>query len=106
MRTGLASRFAFAGQVQGEARPAATWFRLQEPAPFGHFAHLVRAIEHTIHTRRPAYPVERTLLTTGILDAAMHSLAENNRLIRTPELAISYQPADWPFARGVPAGER
>ncbi len=105
MRTGLAAQFAFAGRVQGEARLAATWFRLQDRAPYGHFAHLVRAIEHTIHTRRAAYPVERTLLTTGILDAAMHSLADSNRLIRTPELAISYQPADWPIAHGVPPGE-
>src|SRR5204862_200240 len=56
MSTGLANEFAFAGQVQGEARPRATWFRLQEGRPYGHFAHLLRAIEHTIHTGKPAYP--------------------------------------------------
>ena len=42
----------------------------------------------------------------GILDAIMHSAAENNRVIKTPELAIRYQSADWAFARGVPAGEK
>ncbi len=106
MSTGLAAQFAFAGQLKGEAKPTATWFRLQEGAPFGHFAHLLRAIEHTIHTGKPAYPVERTLLTTGVLDALMQSAANGNRVVKTPELAVRYQPVDWAFARGVPAGEK
>jgi hypothetical protein len=40
-----------------------------------------------------------------VLDALMHSVAENHPLVRTPELAVCYEPADWPFARGVPPGE-
>lgn len=102
MSTGLAAEFMFAGRVRGAASPVAIWFRTPEARPYGHFAHLLRAIEHTIHAGRPAYPVERTLLTTGILDAAMHSLAEGGRLMKTPHLAISYRPADWPFAQGKP----
>ncbi len=106
MSTGYANQFAFAGQVKNQARPTATWFRLQDARPYGHFEHLVRAIEHTIHTSKPAYPVARTVLTSGMLDALMHSAAENNRLIKTPDLAIRYQPADWPYARGIPPGEK
>lgn len=102
MSTGLANQFAFAGSVGGRDQPAATWFQLQEERPYGHFAHLLRAIEHTIHTGRPAYPVERTLLTTGILDAVMHSLAGDGRLIRTPHLNIAYRPVEWAFAEGRP----
>src|SRR4029079_19601222 len=83
MNTGLAAQFAFAGQIKGEAHPKATWLRLQDGPPYGHFAHLLRAIEPTIHTGKPAYPVERTLLTTGILDAAMHSVSEGHRLVKT-----------------------
>ncbi len=98
-----ANHFAFAGRLRNEAKPQATWFHLQDGKPYGHFAYLLRAIEHTIHAGKPAYPVERTLLTTGMLDALMHSLAEGGRLIKTPELAITYQPADWPFAPGEPA---
>jgi len=102
MSTGLAPQFAFAGRIRGEDRPRATCFRLQEDPPFGHFAHLLRAIEHTFHNNREAYPVERTLLTTGVLDRLLHSHADNGQRLRTPELDVSYQPSDWPFARGLP----
>ncbi len=98
MANGLVADFAFAAKLKGRAEPVATRFKLQEGPPFGHFAYLVRAIEQTIHTGKVAYPVERTLLTTGILDRVMHSLAPGGKLLETPELEIAYAPADWPFA--------
>ena len=94
----LTPEFAFAAKVKGRANPVATWIRLQNGPPFGHFAQQLRAIEETIHTGRAVYPVERTLLTTGTLDRLMHSLAQNGKRFDTPELAIAYQPTDWPFA--------
>ncbi len=94
----LAHQFAFAGKLRGQREPVATWFRLQEQAPYGHFALLLKAIEETIHTGDAVYPVERTLLTTGALDRLMHSLADGGKRLETPELAIAYQPAEWPFA--------
>jgi hypothetical protein len=94
----LAPEFAFAAKIKGRTEPVATWIRLQNNRPFGHFAELLRAIEETIHTGRAAYPLERTLLTTGTLDRLMHSLVEQGRRLETPELAIAYQPTDWPFA--------
>jgi hypothetical protein len=90
--------FCFAGKVQGQDRPAATHFYLQQPDPFGHFAYLVRAIDAMMQSGHASYPVERTLLTTGVLDAVMTSRAEKNRRIETPHLAIAYQASDWPFA--------
>ena len=52
-----------------------------------------------IHTREPAYPAKRTLLTTGILDRIMHSMSprKGERLL-SPELMISYQTPRWGFA--------
>ncbi len=98
MADGVTNYFAFAAKLKGRTRPVATWFHLEEGKPYGHFAHLLRAIEHMIHTGEPAYPVERTLLTTGVLDRVMHSLAEGGRRYETPELAIAYHPTDWGFA--------
>ena len=92
--------FLFAGQLQGQQKPSATLFYLQQPDPFAHFAYLIRAIDNMIQTGHASYPVERTLLTTGILDAIMTSRAEGGRRVVTPHLAIRYQPADWPFATG------
>jgi len=79
------------------------WFRMQETKPFGHFAHLLRAIDELVHTGRSPYPVERTLLTTGVLDAALHSLAAGQKRLETPQLDIRYEPVDWPFAEGLPS---
>jgi hypothetical protein len=90
--------FTFACKLKGEDKPRATLFYLQQPDPFGHFAYLVKAIDATMQTGHAAYPVERTLLTTGILDAVMTSKADKHRRIDTPHLAIKYTPVDWPFA--------
>jgi hypothetical protein len=98
MANGLAAHFAFAVKLKGHPEPIATWFKLEESPPFGHFAYLVRAIDSMIQTGRAPWPVERTLLTTGILDRVMQSLAQSGKRIDTPELNISYAAADWPFA--------
>lgn len=90
--------FTFAGRIRGQDKPVTTLFYQQLDDPFGHFAAQVRAIESLIHTGHAPFPLERTLLTTGILDAAMTSRAEKNRRVDTPHLAIRYQATDWPFA--------
>jgi hypothetical protein len=91
--------FTFACQLKGEDKPRATQFYLQQPDPFAHFAYQVRAIDSMIQTGHAVYPVERTLLTTGILDAVMTSRHEMHKKLDTPHLAqIKYQPTDWPFA--------
>ncbi len=96
--------FTCAARVRGRDRPVATHLYLQQPDPFAHFAYLLRAIEAMMLTGHPSYPVERTLLTTGILDAVMISKSERNRVVETPYLDIRYTPNDWPFAMDpVPA---
>jgi hypothetical protein len=90
--------FCFTGKLKDKDTPVSTLFYLQQPDPFGHFAYLVKAIDSMIQTGHAPYPVERTLLTTGILDATMTSKADKHRRVETPHLAIKYQPVDYPFA--------
>jgi hypothetical protein len=92
------SGFTCAIRVRGRKQPLATQFFLQQPDPYAHFSYLLRAIEAMMLTGHPAYPVERTLLTTGILDAIMISKHEKNRAVMTPHLDVRYTPNDWPFA--------
>jgi hypothetical protein len=93
--------FAFGGRRRGEMRPETFSIDLEQARPFGHFGHLLRAIEHMILTGSPPYPIGRTLLTTGMLASLLQSQAEGGRLIATPHLAtLGYTPADWPYAPG------
>jgi hypothetical protein len=99
--------FVFAGKLADRDKPVGCQFYLQEPEPFAHFAYLVRAIDSLVRTSHAPYPVERTLLTTGILDAVMTSKKEKGKKVDTPHLAIKYTPADWPFATGpVPKAKK
>lgn len=102
MNTGLTHEFTCAIARPGNEKPFAVTFLPQDGVPFGHFEHLLRAVEHMVHTGQPAYPVDRTLLTTGILDAALHSWVDKGNRLETPHLAVSYAPIDWPFPGGMP----
>jgi len=90
--------FAFACRIKGEELPRACWFKLQDWGPFGHFSYQLEAFEATVRAGQTAYPVERTLLTTGVLDRCMHGLARGGISVQTPELAIRYSADPWPFA--------
>ena len=41
-------------------------------------------------TGKPPYSAARTLLTTGVLEAAMRSRHQGHVVVETPELAIAY----------------
>ena len=61
---------------------------LQGP-PFDHFGHLVHALAGFYTTGRPVVPVERTLLTTGIVILGQEARLSGGP-ISSPSLAISY----------------
>jgi hypothetical protein len=93
--------FCFAARLRDDPEPASCLFYLPQPPGAKHFDCLVNQIETLFETGRVPYPIERTLLTTGILDAAMESHHRRGSRIATPELDVPYlPPASSLFARG------
>lgn len=62
------------------------------------FKALSHAIQHHFREGKAPYPIERTLLTTGIVEAAMRSRAEK-KPIDTPHLEFAYAPVDFAAMR-------
>jgi hypothetical protein len=95
------SEFGFAGSVQGRPEPVSTYFHLPSPPGARFFDPLTWNIEQFFHSGRPPYPVERTLLTSTMLDLAMHSLEAGGKVMAEDSLAIRYAPpADSGYFRG------
>jgi hypothetical protein len=90
----------FAARIDGEAKPVSTLFWLPPPPGAAFLEALTSHIETFLATGKPPYPVERTLLTSGILDWVLESRAQRKRL-ETPDLDVIYQPPrDSGFLRG------
>jgi hypothetical protein len=91
-------RWNFACRIKGEPKPLATAFYSGPWGNWNLFNALSGAIAHFFRSGKAPYPVERTLLASGILDAAMHSRAAGGKVIATPELEFAYAPQDFtPF---------
>ncbi|HZN32941.1 MAG TPA: hypothetical protein VFB80_03950, partial [Pirellulaceae bacterium] len=94
------SEFGFAGRLKDQQEPVSCLFHLPEPPGARFFDPLTWHIEQHFY-RRPTYPVERTLMTSTVLDLALHSLKDGSRPISSEALDIHYQPpASSGFFRG------
>lgn len=75
-------------------RTDSTLFWTQEARPVMHFTYLVKGIDSMIETDRPAWPVERTLLTSGCLNLLLVSKQRGGQRLETPQLLFGYR-SDW-----------
>ncbi|MFN0199021.1 MAG: hypothetical protein ACKVT0_19915 [Planctomycetaceae bacterium] len=76
------------GEIQATKMHVGPW---RNRYLFKAFSH---AIQQFVRTGTAPYSVERTLLTTGILEAAMRS-RESGKPVATPELEFDYRPIDF-----------
>jgi hypothetical protein len=92
---GDGTRWHFACRVAGRKQPLATSFYV---GPWRNRC-LFKALAHAVQTHfrdgHPPYPIERTLLTTGMVEAGVESHARGDQPYETPHLDIRYTPIDY-----------
>jgi len=86
----------------GDDSTAATAFSQQEIRPYYHFAFLVRDIEGFMKTGKSPWPVERTLMTTGLLDALLVSKRDGGKVVETPYLSEIAYETTWNWTQPTP----
>ncbi len=91
LMNGLVGDFTCAARIKGQAEPFSTLFYLPPVPNVTYSASLMSKAEELFLTGKAPYPVERTLLTTGLVAVGMESLATGQRRLETPHLAVRYQ---------------
>ena len=92
---GLVEDFNFAARIDGRPEIFSTQTYLPMPPArtslANFFSPLVNNVEQMYLTGKETYPLERTLLTTGLTAAGVESLFRQQVKYETPHLAIAYQ---------------
>jgi hypothetical protein len=92
LMNGLVEDFTFAARIKGQSEPLSTLFYLPPNPNVVYSAALMSKAEETFRTGKAPYPVERTLLTGGLVESGMQSLSAGQKRLETPHLAIRYLP--------------
>jgi hypothetical protein len=91
----------FAARIDGQPKPVSTLLYLPAPPGAGFLEALTVKIEELLQTGRPPHPIERTVLTGGVLDSVLESRVRGHRRLETPDLVLSYEPpSETEFLRG------
>jgi len=90
MLNGSVKDFTFAARVKGAGVQSTQFFLSPEPN-VTYSACLVRKIEELFETGKAPYPVERTLLVSGMLESCLTSRSEGQKRVETPHLSVQYR---------------
>ena len=94
LMNGLIEDFNFAARLKGQEAPLSTQMYLPMPPARSSLANFfspqVNNVEQMFLTGKPTYPLERTLLTTGLTAAGVDSLHKDQIRLETPHLDITY----------------
>ena len=92
MLNGAVSDYTFAARLRGDPKICSTQFLLPPNPNVAYSACLMQKVEQMFATRNAPYPVERTMLVSGILESCLESKLQGNRALDTPHLAVRYRP--------------
>jgi len=90
MLNGAVRDFTFAARVKGAGVQSTQFFLSPEPN-VTYSACLVRKIEELFETGNAPYPVDRTLLVSGVLESCLTSRFEGQKRLPTPHLDVRYR---------------
>ena len=93
----------FACKIEDDPHPLATRFYTGPWRNRGLFPALSHAIQSLFQKGQSPYSLERTLMTSGLLAAAMESHSKGGVLLKTPQLEFSYQPVNFNSMREMGA---
>ena len=87
----IVGSWAYAASIAGEV--VSCGYNANTPPNQTPFSYLSLSIEKMFLSGVATWPLERTLLTTGALDALMRSRHADHTRLETPELIIPYAPS-------------
>lgn len=100
MLNGAVGDYTFACRLKGGEEVLSTQFFLTPTPNVTYSAPLGAKIEEMFATGKPPYPVERTLVVSGILDSCLDSKVQGHARLDTPHLDVTYRaPATSQFCR-------
>jgi hypothetical protein len=91
MLNGAVRDFNFAARVQGMKDPVSTQFFLTPEPNVTYSACLMHKVEEMFESGVAPYPVDRTLLVSGILESCLTSRVQNHARLETPHLSVAYK---------------
>jgi hypothetical protein len=91
MLSGAVNDFTFAARVKGQEEPASTLFYLPPVPNVVYSAELMHQVEQLFVTGQAGYPVQRTLLVSGMLESCLDSRKRGGERLATPHLSVQYR---------------
>lgn len=90
LMNGLVGDFTFAAKIKGREQPLSTLFYLPPTPNVTYSAELMAKAEQTFLTNQSPAPIERTLLTSGLVEAGCRSATTDQAPHQTPHLHVRY----------------
>jgi len=91
LMNGLVGDFTFAARLKNQTDLLSTLFYLPPTPNVVYSAELMAKAESTFLQGKAPCPIERSLLTTGLVEAGVRSVGTGQKRIETPHLMFAYQ---------------